>query len=230
MDLSLKSGREKIGVSTMAKKSKFSDEEIGRAVRFLINGKSIPEVSKEIGRRQDNLRKKLLESTRAISMALNDTKHGTRQSLESVIEYLNENNMAHTVYESHGYIAIYEDQSFTKIGNIPYRYFYDTGDWQGTSPTNTTMYRSKNIQQWHEKYFMRFSKEKKTAAPVKAAPISIETTTPKVQTQKKPEQKEKGFIRRFFKKKNVGTRSDHEPCNKCGAAAGDRCKHSVSVT
>lgn len=60
MDLSLKSGREKIGVSTMAKKSKFSDEEIGRAVRFLINGKSIPEVSKEIGRRQDNVRKNFL--------------------------------------------------------------------------------------------------------------------------------------------------------------------------
>ena len=48
---------------------------------------------------------------------------------------------------------------------------------------------------------MRFSKERNTATPVKAAPISIETTTPKVQTQKKPEQKEKGFMRRFFKKK-----------------------------
>ena len=107
----------------MAKKSKFSDEEIGRAVRFLISGKSIPEVSKEIGRRQDNLRKKLLESTRAISMALNDTKHGTRQSLESVIQYLNENNMAHTVYKSHGFIAIYEDQSFTGNGDSFYTYY-----------------------------------------------------------------------------------------------------------
>lgn len=212
----------------MAKKSKFSDEEIGRAVRFLISGKSIPEVSKEIGRRQDNLRKKLLESTRAISMALNDTKHGTRQSLESVIQYLNENNMAHTVYKSHGFIAIYEDQSFTGNGDSFYTYYYDTGDWQGTNPTNLTMYRSKNIQQWRETYFMRFAKEKNTTAPVKVAPINIETTAPEVQIQKEPEQKEKGFIRRFFKKKNVLTRVDHEPCNKCGAAAGERCKHSRS--
>ena len=75
---------------------------------------------------------------------------------------------------------------------------------------------------------MRFAKEKNTTAPVKVAPINIETTAPEVQIQTEPEQKEKGFIRRFFKKKNVLTRVDHEPCNKCGAAAGERCKHSRS--
>jgi len=82
MDLSLWSGLRKTGVSTMTKsQGRYSDSDLGRAIRFLLKGRSISYVSIFLDRREDNIRKKFLEVRNAIDDALSGDEVPTHTTI-----------------------------------------------------------------------------------------------------------------------------------------------------
>lgn len=57
-------------------KNRYSDTELGRAIRLLINGSSLSEISRELNRKEENVEKKLGEIRDAISSVVNQSFFG----------------------------------------------------------------------------------------------------------------------------------------------------------
>jgi len=153
---------------------RYSDSDLGKAIRFLLKGRSISYVSIDLDRREENIRKKFLEIRDAIDDVLSEEtptlfddnfkvdesfltpdervegQYFEKQTAEYVQEYLTKKKMAHQIVPEEKKVLIYKSQSRPKKA---YSYYYETGEWIAPTGKKGKVYPSRDIEQFINNWY-----------------------------------------------------------------------------